>query len=61
MKTSRTVRLRADDARAVMERRFNELMLALHIGRGRPQWAGPRAEQLYHETADLQLPWQCWE
>jgi hypothetical protein len=54
---TKRIELRADP-RSAAERRFDALMLAGHIGRHRPGWAGERGRQLLNETADLRLPWE---
>lgn len=47
---------------SALERRINDLMLALVIGRNRPQWAGPRTEdvkwQLIEACFTERLPWE---
>lgn len=48
------------DKRTPVERRFDDLMLAMVIGRARPSWAGERGEQLLNETAGVRLPWEGW-
>jgi hypothetical protein len=53
------IELLADD---VLERRIRDLQLALVIGRARPQYAGPRTEDVKWRICEAtfyeRLPWE---
>ena len=48
-----------------LENRVNDLMLALVIGRSRPQWTGPRTEDVKWRIIDATfhelLPWEGFD
>jgi hypothetical protein len=56
---ARNVELVAD-RRSAAERRVDELILALVIGRTRPMWAGERTAAVMHEILrnSPPLPWE---
>jgi hypothetical protein len=57
----RTVAVVELDPRSADEKRVQDLMLGLVIGRTRPQWAGPRTPEVMRKIiseCSARLPWE---